>query len=395
MDRWAGQYSQHVAFVCVSCAGPQLASQFVSELRLSHCTVAYIAKQSQMPRWGQLGCNGFIVLDNQLRTVCEQTSAFLEVRERAFRDLESKIAPLLKSSQGSRPDRADLLAGLMDSATNKRSHAAAEDLALGVYEFSWSGGTFEVQFHADGVFWCPKYSAESTWTFDGATVEIDWGKFGNYVLQPQGDQLVGSVRGKSSSWRKASFKREFTPEEVEAVSRFDRKTGGCGPDGCEPRRKPGSNPTSSAASEADTEVGDVVIVPLAPTPSVMVDTLDAEHEACEQALDRLATMRDREALLRLLEVYEAHFAHEEELLDAHVYVGVAQEGGGFSALAGQRRSHYADHERMLAALRERLDSDTAVPSAFVDMVLRDFETHARSYDMTYAEPLAAALVVAQ
>ena len=83
MDRWAGQFGEQVAFICVGCAGPQLAAQFVSELQLTRCNVAYIASQADMPRWGQLGCNGFIILDSQLGVVCEQTSAFLEVRTRA------------------------------------------------------------------------------------------------------------------------------------------------------------------------------------------------------------------------------------------------------------------------------------------------------------------------
>ena len=39
------------------------------------------------PRWGQLGCSGFIVLDNSGKVVCEKTLAFLEHQEKAFKNL--------------------------------------------------------------------------------------------------------------------------------------------------------------------------------------------------------------------------------------------------------------------------------------------------------------------
>ena len=36
MDAWALSYGSSVAFVCVSCAGPQLATQFGTELKLKN-----------------------------------------------------------------------------------------------------------------------------------------------------------------------------------------------------------------------------------------------------------------------------------------------------------------------------------------------------------------------
>ncbi len=70
-----------------------------------------------------------------------------------------------------------------------------------------------MQFRAGGVFWCPQFPADAKWAFNGTVVEIDWGKYGQYVLQPQGSELVGSSRGNPTDWRKASFKRAFTPME--------------------------------------------------------------------------------------------------------------------------------------------------------------------------------------
>ena len=93
MDAWAGgKYFGKAAFVCVGCDGPQLASTFAKELRLSKCTLTYAVDN---PKWGQLGCNGFIILDGNGKVACRASAAYLEVRERAFQHVESLLDALL------------------------------------------------------------------------------------------------------------------------------------------------------------------------------------------------------------------------------------------------------------------------------------------------------------
>jgi len=91
MDRWAAKYAGRAHFICVGCAGPELAAAFVKRLHLQHCTTAYIADQNQMPSWGQLGCNGFIVLDSNLQLISACTSALNQVGELAFKHVEALI----------------------------------------------------------------------------------------------------------------------------------------------------------------------------------------------------------------------------------------------------------------------------------------------------------------
>lgn len=121
--------------------------------------------------------------------------------------------------------------------------------------------------------------------------------------------------------------------------------------------------------------------------------LDAEHEVCAQALAAFAKFRDFDALEAVLDAYEAHFAHEETLLDTHLYPEVAAGGGdGFSANAGARKSHYADHARLLDDIRKQLATGKPEISAlFASKVLRDFENHANVYDAMYTDPLAERL----
>ena len=62
--------------------------EFARQMTLRHCINGFIAAQRDMPRWGQLGCNGFIIFDKDLKVVSRKTSAYLQVKDRAFRDVE-------------------------------------------------------------------------------------------------------------------------------------------------------------------------------------------------------------------------------------------------------------------------------------------------------------------
>lgn len=97
MDVWAEKYFGQCSFICVSCDGPQLASAFASRLQLSKCLLTYV-DDANGPRWGQLGCNGFIVLGADGKVVNPKTSAYLEVNELAFRHVESILDSLVSGS---------------------------------------------------------------------------------------------------------------------------------------------------------------------------------------------------------------------------------------------------------------------------------------------------------
>jgi len=97
MDIWAQTYFGRATFLCISCDGPQLASAFAMRLQLSKCLLTYVDRANG-PRWGQLGCNGFIVLDAQGKVACSATSAFLEMGERAFADTEAILDSLLSDA---------------------------------------------------------------------------------------------------------------------------------------------------------------------------------------------------------------------------------------------------------------------------------------------------------
>jgi len=139
------------------------------------------------------------------------------------------------------------------------------------------------------------------------------------------------------------------------------------------------------------------VAPLAKLASVKVKELDDEHVACAEALALLEQEESVGALGSVLSIFEKHFQHEEKLLDTHLYADVAVQAGGFNADVSMRKSHFADHSRILNEIRQeisrgqRCGPTAAVPRKFIDRVFRNFEQHADRYDGNYADRLQAAL----
>ena len=98
LDAWVAstKYGEGtVSFLCVGCDGPETASRFVAELGLEHCMLGFIKSPSDRPRWGQLGCSGFIIVDAQKRIVTKATAAYLQVKELASGHVEVLLDALL------------------------------------------------------------------------------------------------------------------------------------------------------------------------------------------------------------------------------------------------------------------------------------------------------------
>jgi len=277
MEKWSVACPE-VSFLCLCCAGSGLAEEFGTVNKLANCHHGVITDGG--PRWGQLGCNGFIVFDADLNVVNPCTSAYLEVKEQAFRNLEGVLASVL------------------------------------------------------------------------------------------GQPLL---RGGSAV---------STPPQPAAVET------GCAGGRC-------SLPIASKASRGAGGAGAKVTKAIQ-VASVGNAEMDDEHELCAAALAALQDQPSAGTLAVVFDVISDHFAHEEELLDTHIYTARAMGGGGFSALENMRRSHYRDHQRILDSIAEPLAAVQAGKLAGVDedlvtRVIESFEKHADLYDGGYAVDLAAAL----
>ncbi len=53
----------------------------------------------------------------------------------------------------------------------------------GVYNWNYSGGSFQVELRPFGSFYCKSYPASATWTLVDKKVTVDWKKYGKYELE--------------------------------------------------------------------------------------------------------------------------------------------------------------------------------------------------------------------
>lgn len=122
--------------------------------------------------------------------------------------------------------------------------------------------------------------------------------------------------------------------------------------------------------------------------------MDEEHEECVEALNALANHGSVANLRKLIQVVEAHFDHEESLLDKQFYSGEGKEkDSSFSfaeqAKANARSTHYSDHARILQMLNAeilaaaKVGRETVAPEV-CQIFMDAFENHATTYDIHYA-----------
>mmetsp|Transcript_29994 Transcript_29994/g.56073 ORF Transcript_29994/g.56073 Transcript_29994/m.56073 type:complete len:170 (+) Transcript_29994:160-669(+) len=103
MERWASSaaFQKKVRFLTISVAGPKLADTYTKEYQFKNVLNGYIERQNDMPTFGQLGCQGFIIFDQAGKMVLPATSAFLDIDQKAFDDVEFQLNTLLSDNESS------------------------------------------------------------------------------------------------------------------------------------------------------------------------------------------------------------------------------------------------------------------------------------------------------
>eukprot|EP00656_Telonema_subtile_P000735 TRINITY_DN10356_c0_g1_i1.p1 TRINITY_DN10356_c0_g1~~TRINITY_DN10356_c0_g1_i1.p1 ORF type:complete len:350 (-),score=96.99 TRINITY_DN10356_c0_g1_i1:191-1240(-) len=344
MERWAARYKDRANFLCVGCAGGRMAVAMGTESKLKNCANAYIEHDDCMPSWGQLGCNGFIVFSSGDQQVLNpKTAPFNQVRGLAFKHVEALIDALAAGKPVPKvcPGQLVKLHGL------KSNEELNGKMAMCVAQREEQSGRCAVQL------------------LDAAR-----------VLKIRPENL--SVQQETEDLSDEDEPRQPSTEEA-----------GCG--NCESEGAAGCDTRGGGSCAEHPGFGDQEVRRLAEIESIGVAVIDQEHQECAAALSRLASERSSEALQCVLEALREHFAHEEGLLDAWVYKS-APNKTGFNADASARKTHFADHARMLRGIAQQLATgDQVVPSSVVNVILRDFEEHADRYDGGFGERMSQAM----
>lgn len=88
------------------------------EMGVKNATIGFVEDRSSGPFWGQLGCNGFIVLDGKGGILKPKTAAFMQLRTLAFTNLEFVLDQVLAGEDvpAAGPGEGVKIAGLQSEA---------------------------------------------------------------------------------------------------------------------------------------------------------------------------------------------------------------------------------------------------------------------------------------
>eukprot|EP00928_Gymnodinium_smaydae_P028685 TRINITY_DN2181_c0_g2_i1.p1 TRINITY_DN2181_c0_g2~~TRINITY_DN2181_c0_g2_i1.p1 ORF type:complete len:366 (+),score=44.40 TRINITY_DN2181_c0_g2_i1:226-1323(+) len=361
MNRWAasGRFDCH--FLCVCVVGDpgavHLCKEMSQEMKLTHVVNGYIDNERDMPNYGQLGCSGFIILDPDHHVVSPCTSAFMEVRDLAFKHVEA----------------------LLDSLCSKRPLPP----------------------------FCP---GEQVQLVEAPPSRPDLKNVPGICVALEGADakvalMAGPMRGKIIQIKASALKLFGADTQQPACSSGGCKDGPCSTgkcsDGpcstgkCGDGKKSCSSPCDmdddrASNSTTDTVLDEDFVAAHLDIVSVKVPSMDDEHGECAEALSNLARQRTRLALQAALDTIQDHFIHEESLFKEFNFGEHADER--FSA----RKSHMEDHARIIRKFLDQLrevaskpDQARCVPVGFVKEVLQDFHQHTSKYDASYADFLSS------
>lgn len=361
MDRWASLHTA-VNFLCICVIGSdearQLARSMGQEMKLRHCVNGFVDSEENLPSYGQLGCGGFIVFDKQMQLVAAKTSAFMQVRQLAFKHVEGLLDTLLTGAPApaAYPGEILTLSGLKSSPKLN----GQQGVVIGA---------------------------------EGDRLQLALGNGRQLKVKPEnclrdGEPADGGgCCGDACSSADAYNKRRRG--EIDNSSACDSK-GSCDNNGSCGTRKNCDNGCDNACGTAkeeqeqhEEEDNTEPLQLLQGVASVSVPSMDAEHEECVQLLNELMQQRSTASLQALYDYLQEHFEHEEQLFKQHGFGG---GGGKFSAA----ESHKKEHERMLRTVQQQLgNGGQTLSKAFVKSVVEDFVEHAEKYDSKYTSHMVA------
>jgi len=355
MNNWAasGRYDCHFLCVCVVGDGAYpLAREMSKQMKLQNCVNGFVDSDDDMPTYGQLGCSGFIILDESHNVVATSTSSFMQVKDLAFQHVEALLDAVVTKQPLPRICPGEEVV-LRDPPASHPRLQGAQGIC--------------VKLDADMVGF-----AFLSGPFRGKMMDVP----ASSVVKPgfQEKELArGGGCGPGGCGPGACGPGGCGPGDSDKGNKSDCTSGDCGKNGCTPGNGKTLKDLDAAFVDAALDIQ-----------SVKVPSMDAEHDECASAMRRLAEEGSSEALQGVLDCMSEHFSHEEQLFEVHGF------GNHKNERLAAKKTHMEDHNRILNKVRQQLAScNGQVPAGFVRELLQDFDEHTARYDMQYADFLSA------
>lgn len=98
MEKWATQGEFNVNFICICVNGDStslpVAKEFATQFKMAAVFNGYIAERKSLPSFGQLGCQGLILVDSEGNFISKRSAKFMGEGESAWRKVEKQLFEL-------------------------------------------------------------------------------------------------------------------------------------------------------------------------------------------------------------------------------------------------------------------------------------------------------------
>lgn len=352
MNSWAAGSRYDCNFLCICVLGDRsaygLCKEMSNEMKLTHCVNGFVPTSEDMPTYGQLGCQGFIVLDKDHNVISDATTPFMQVRGLAFEHVEALLSSLcagLPIPEICPGEQAELIEApetlpQLKGATGICVKIEGADIDFGFMDGPFKGRMMKVKAHTVRRL---------------------------AMFEEQGGQGCSSGNCQpGTSCSQGSCK----------------PGGGCESGSCKQPESCYGGDCENANGQSGCKLEDDFVKETLNLVSVNVPSMDAEHAECAEAFRGLAEHMSKAALERVFKCLSEHFSHEEALFEKFDF------GAHANKKLSARHSHEMDHGRILDKVRTQLAAPlAAVPSIFVRELLQDFHDHTSRYDVQYANYL--------
>jgi hemerythrin len=416
-----------VHFVCVCVLGNErdgkaLSTEMDGETGFEYAINGYVARQQDMPRYGQLGCQGFIVFQKGSKASGEElipyslaTSAFMQLpmqlKGLAFKHVEVLLGRLLNGNTNSGnansailpppavgPGEIRKIQGLQSESAKRHNGSVA--VCVGVQEAESSStnesGTKPERFHMAIM---QGASAGTTLSLkavnlvemqagcdgggcDGGNCDGGGCDNGNCGDGSCGDGNCGDGGGcgtQNSCGDNGSWGPE--PATVAPAGSTTNSTAESDTNG-----KASNNTEPQPAFSNPDELEKLLHVVVDPESTVGIEEIDREHGDLIPALRDLAMTRSLSSLVNLWEQLKEHFAHEEEIMgQLEKKSNNNEEEPAITSSFSATSSHTTQHKKLLQTLREEIavvreSGISVVDAGFARSVVEEFCEHVRVYD---------------
>mmetsp|Transcript_88341 Transcript_88341/g.274598 ORF Transcript_88341/g.274598 Transcript_88341/m.274598 type:complete len:391 (+) Transcript_88341:207-1379(+) len=386
MESWASgpAYGGKAHFVCICVVqearqAKMLAKEMAQEARFSRAVNGFVASPKDLPRYGQLGCGGFIVFDKGFKLVSDCTTSFMEMRRLAFDHVDTLLQKLV-AGQGDRippacPGEEVQIRGLQ----NKQELNGQQGVCVAYKEGS-EGAEDSFVVHLRRL---QKQVQVRAANLRNLSREVDEQ---SYAVGGGGGCEQGGGCGKADC-----AERETCSDQAGGCGGRGQRGSdpSCPESGIRPERAVADAAAWQAAEDRALAAGKNLLSTCS-LRSVGVGSMDREHVASMALLKGLVHERGScAAMAAVREDLQTHFAHEEQMFRDQ---GFGEGKANFSAT----KSHIEEHERLLRAVDEELQRAAARPEGkqaasaqFMERFLAEFLEHVDQFDSKYEAHMVA------